>query len=287
MIIYFLLVIFIVLIVFAIFIFIKFLLKKSFHHPHVSHNCNPAEYDLDTEEIFIKTENSKNIQTLLTKNESKKPLLVLLHGWANTSEIFYSIAKELVKSDWQILFVNTRNHGKSDSDSYSTMVKFIEDLKSSISYIKNKFNDRKVILIGHSLGAATCIFVTSKSQNINGLVSISSFSDVGITMTRSFLKKHMPNWIINFALKYVEKEIGAKIDELSPLNNIDKIKIPILLLHGTKDKIVPVDECNQLYHKCISKDSKQSLIEDATHSTILEKEITFSAIIEFIGNFDN
>jgi len=277
----------VVLLVLIILLFIRILLKKAFHHPQVMHSSNPEDFDLITKEIFIKTNSSKQIQTYLSINESDKPLLILLHGWANTSDKFYPLGKELIKKGWQVLFVNARNHGKSDSDSYTTMVKFIEDLNSALSYVKNTFPGKKVVLIGHSLGAATSIYVSGKNQEIQGLVSLSSFSDLGTTMARSFLKKHMPYWIIKFILKYIEREIGVKIDELSPINNIDNIEKPILLLHGTKDKIVPAVECNQLYNKCVSKYSKQCLIEGANHSSILEKENTFNAILDFIENFDN
>ncbi|MCK5034200.1 MAG: alpha/beta fold hydrolase [Calditrichia bacterium] len=279
---YFLLIIAIVLLVLIIVMFIRFLLEKSFYHPHILHSCDPAEFELVTEEIFMKTKNTKQIQTLLTKNESNKPLLILIHGWANTSDIFYPLAKVLVKKDWQILFVNARNHGKSDSDSFTTMVKFIEDLNSVLEFIKNKYPKRKIILIGHSLGAATSIYVSSKNQDILGLVSISSFSDVGTTMERSFLKKHMPHWIIKYVLKYVEYRIGLKIEELSPENNIKKIEQPLLLLHGTKDKIVPINECNQLYKRCGPNNSKQHIIEGANHSNILENDNTFKAILDFL-----
>ena len=97
----------------------------------------------------------------------------------------------------------------------------------------------------------------------------------------------MPRWIIRFVLKYIEQQIGATIDELSPINRIKKIKIPILFLHGTKDKIVPVSECGQLYRQCVSKYSKQYLIDGANHSSILANENTFNVILDFIQNFEN
>ena len=275
-------------ILFLVFIIlIRILLKKAFHHPQINHRSDPSDFDLNSEEFFIETKNLKQIQVYLTTNKSDKPLIVLLHGWANTSDKFYPLGKELVKKDWQLLFVNARNHGKSDSDSYSTMVKFIEDLNSVLKFVRKKFSGKRIILIGHSLGAATCIYVTGRNPEINALISISSFTDLGNTMARSYLKKHMPQWVIKYILKYIEKEIGLSIDELSPINNINKVTKPILLLHGTNDKIVPVDECDLLYNKCVNKFSKQCIIQDANHSSILEREDTFKSIFDYIENFEN
>lgn len=268
-------------------IIIRLLLKKAFHHPQINHRSEPGDFDLNIEEIFVKTKNMRQIQVYLTKNESDKPLILLLHGWANTSDKFYPLGKVLVNKNWQLLFVNARNHGKSDSDSYSTMVKFIEDLNSVLKFVNNKYFGRKIILIGHSLGAATSIYVSGRTQQIQALVSISSFTDLGKTMTRSFLIKHMPQWVIKYILKYIEKEIGLSIDDLSPINNISKVEQPILFLHGTNDKIVPLEECNYLYNKCINNHSKQRIIKGTTHLSILENEDLFKSILDYIENFDN
>lgn len=268
-------------------IIIRYLLKKAFHHPQIKHRSEPGDFDLNVKELFLETNNKKQIQVFLTTKKSDKPLIILLHGWANTSDKFYPLAKELIKKNWQLLFVNARNHGKSDPDSYSTMVKFIEDLNSVLRFVSASFSDRKIILIGHSLGAAANVYVSGRNQKIQALVSISSFSDLGNTMARSFLKKHMPQWVIKYILKYLEKEIGLSIDELSPINNINSVLQPILLLHGTNDKIVPVDECNKLYNKCVIKYTKQRIIEGANHSNILERKDTFKSILDYIENFDN
>jgi uncharacterized protein len=284
---YLIILICIVIVFLALVIIIRIMLKKAFHHPQIKHSYQPEDFDINSDEIFIKTKNLKQIQVFLTTNQSDKPLIVLLHGWANTSDKFYPLAKELIKKNWQLLFVNARNHGRSDPDSYSTMVKFIEDLDSVLRFVRDKFSGIKIILIGHSLGAATSIYVSGRNPQIKTLVSVSSFTDLGNTMARSFLKKHMPQWIIKYILKYIEKEVGLSIDELSPINNISKVLQPILLLHGTNDKIVPVEECNQLYNKCVNKYSKQCIIEGANHSSILERVDTFKSILDYIENFEN
>ena len=55
--------------------------------------------------------------------------------------------------------------------------------------------------------------------------------------------------------------------EQSPLFNADKVKTPILLLHGDRDTNVPTGESIQFYTalKILGKDAELVLIEDTDH----------------------
>lgn len=56
----------------------------------------------------------------------------------------------------------------------------------------------------------------------------------------------------------------------SPLFNADKVKVPILLIHGTKDVNVPTGESIQFYTalKLLGKDAELVLVKDADHAVV-------------------
>ena len=56
----------------------------------------------------------------------------------------------------------------------------------------------------------------------------------------------------------------------SPLFNADQVKVPILLIHGTKDVNVPTNESIQFYTalKLLGKDVELVLVKDADHAVV-------------------
>jgi len=206
-----------------------------------------------------------------------------VHGWANTSEKLFVLTNELIAHNYRVLLVNTRNHGESDMDGYSTMLKFSEDLMSAIKYIQQIYTDEKrVVLLGHSLGAASSLYLCSKNQMIRAVVAISGFADLRNMLMVSFSKYKFPSWLISIIIKYLEYKIGEKTENLSPHNSIKKIKVPVLLVHGKKDEIVPVDDFEKLRKQANKELLSSELFLNENHSSILNSKHLFQSVLQFL-----
>ena len=99
-----------------------------------------------------------------------------------------------------------------------------EDAESSVKYLLSKgILERNIILYGESLGAAIAIDI-SQNKNFAGIILEAPFTsmvDMG--------QKYYPFFPVKFLLK----------DKYESNKKIKNVKIPILVMHGKKDKIVP------------------------------------------------
>ena len=94
--------------------------------------------------------------------------------------------------------------------------------------------------------------------------------------------------------KIVQKQIGTNSEQLeatSPVNFANKIKIPILLIHGTDDQVVPVKH-SQVMAAALTKQNKQVNyieLEDANHSLSNQAHRiqTLKAMTEFFAEHLN
>ncbi len=94
--------------------------------------------------------------------------------------------------------------------------------------------------------------------------------------------------------KIVQKQIGTNSEQLeatSPVNFANKIKIPILLIHGTDDQVVPVKH-SQVMAAALTKQNKQVNyieLEDANHhlSNQGHRIKTLEAMTEFFAKHLN
>lgn len=82
------------------------------------------------------------------------------------------LAEPFYSAGLNVLLYDTRNHGKSDSDSFSSLPRFSEDLDAAISWIKLKHPEHKLIVLGHSIGAAAAILSASKRSDIDSVIAI-------------------------------------------------------------------------------------------------------------------
>ncbi len=268
----------------AFFILFNYVLQKSFHIDHVESKHSPKEFGFDYEDRLIETENAKKIQIWDLNPQKIAPVIIGVHGWANTAEKLLPMAKSLVK-DYRIILLNTRNHGKSDDEKYSTLINYSEDLLGAIRYAKEQTkHTQPIVLLGHSMGGAASIFTAGKDEQVKAVVSISTFASLHDIMLKEFHHRNVPAWLVQTLLSYVEFRLGVHLAEISPLTTINKINIPVLILHGSDDPVVDV-ECSQRIEKAAeNKNVKRIILANQDHSSLLTDEELPKHVKEFLSS---
>lgn len=66
------------------------------------------------------------------------------------------------------------------------------------------------------------------------------------------------------------------------VNNIERVDIPILLLHGEKDVLVPVKSSQEIYDRVSTEDKTLRVLEDTHHATLVEST-RFDLLEEITG----
>ncbi len=272
----------IIILVIAFWWLIYYMVYRAFHFKPIPEKHPPKQGTFHFREYKIPTEGQKKIQLYDLNPDSEASLVVIaIHGWANTGEIFLPIAKQLTKFT-HFFLVNARNHGKSDEEKLMNILKFETDLRSAIDFIFSNIKGiKQLVVIGHSLGAAASILTAADDERVDGVVAISSFADVRQIMYRGFLQNKVPKWLIKIVLKYIEWKIGRPYDEISPVNAIKRFNRPTLLIHGNRDELVPFQDMEIIQHSGNRNNIEVFVAEGHSHSSLLKE----SAVAETIKNF--
>lgn len=269
----------------ALFIFFNYILQRIFHLPHVPNTKTPKDFELKYEDVLIPTVHGKKIQIWDLNPQKKAPVIIGVHGWANTSDKLLPVAKYLVRK-WRVFLLNTRNHGGSDDDSYTTIIKYKDDLFKTIDYVIQKTGSPiDIILLGHSLGGAAVLYAAAKDARIKGVISISSFADMEEVMRAGFFKGKFPRAFTRSMLTYIEFRIGENLKRLSPLFTINKFKSPALIIHGTKDETVDFENMNRIVKSATRKNVHQLIMKDHSHSSLLEETQLAVEIDRFLSTY--
>lgn len=269
------------------------ILHFRFRAPRIKETATPASIGALFQEVSIPTvskskKKPKQLFGWLLPVEHSTETLVILHGWGGNAEMMLPIAAPFHKAGINILLIDSRNHGNSDSDSFSSMPRFAEDLNKSIQWLNKKHPNKsqKIAVLGHSVGASAILLAASKNKQIDAVISISAFAHPEWLMQR-FLENlhlrnvHLPQFLIAFILRYIQWVIGHSFVDIASLHVVCDVDVPILLVHGKEDLVVPIDDARAIIKHCSDPHISLLEIDDAGHESVdkfeqhAEKLITF------------
>ncbi|WP_457615438.1 alpha/beta hydrolase family protein [Lutibacter sp.] len=251
-------------------------------------------------ELNIPTSSATIKGTLLTPVSSNKNILVILipgsgptdrdgNNTAMKNNSLKFLAEALTEKN-----IATYRYDKSvlsidktqiDSLKFDT---FVNEAKSVVNYFKEKNKYAKIIIAGHSQGSLVGIIASEK--NVDGFISLAgagrTIDQVIITQIEKqapYLKEetirifadlkkgHTVDNVNPMLLSLFNKQVQPFIIswvKYSPTKEISKLKIPVLIINGTKDLQVPVNDAKLLHQAAVN--SEIEIIENMNH---LFKEI--------------
>ncbi|AJA49415.1 lysophospholipase [Clostridium pasteurianum DSM 525 = ATCC 6013] len=147
------------------------------------------------EVFFFKDYNGKNIYTKVwypPKKDNIKGIIQIAHGLGETAEYYEEFANFFRKDGYAIYLNEALGHGRTAGDIHDLNYKcnagdagtdglnhMVEDLKILTDNIKDKYPDKKIFLIGHSLGSVISqIYAYKYGYGINGIICTGAISEL-------------------------------------------------------------------------------------------------------------
>jgi len=223
--------------------------------------------------------------------ENPKRVIVAMHGWRSSwVNDFGVISRFWHENDCAVLYADQRGQGGSGGEYIGFGLLERHDCLEWIKWV-NERTDLPVYLAGVSMGASTVLMTSGfeLSENVRGIIA-----DCGFTSPKAIWKHVVKN---NMHLPYglysagVDEECRKRIqhgsDDYSCTEALKNCKVPVLFIHGTDDKFVPVEMTYENYKACAS--SKRLLIvPGASHgmSYMTDTEGYQREIKEFWADYD-
>jgi len=166
-------------------------------------------------------------------------VVVFAHGWGRNRDRMVKRAGLFGRMGFTTVIHSARDHGGSSPQRFMNAVRFAEDIESVLNWL-----GEKVILYGHSAGSIGAIIAAERNP---GRIS-SLFLEASYAYTRegmmSLYRWVNPVFAIVFGrmiLFWMSVLYGSLLDEASPARLAPLINIPVMIIHGEKDKRFPLD----------------------------------------------
>lgn len=180
------------------------------------------------------------------------PVIVNVHGGPESqSRIgFASLFQYYLKRGYIVFAPNVRGslgYGRhfADLDNTDKRLDSVKDLAACAQYLQSLdiVDSKRICVMGGSYGG----YMTLAAVSMYPDYWAAGVDVVGIANLRTFIQNtgaYRKRWRV---LEYGDPDIiGDYMDAASPIHHVDKIKAPLMVIHGANDPRVPQDEAEQI-----------------------------------------
>lgn len=210
--------------------------KLLFVSKHIS-DLKPYRFASSFNEIVFNTSNKGEIHSLQFYLPNPKGVILYLHGNTGNLKRWGYSAEELLEFGYDVFVIDYRGYGKSKGKRKESYMH--QDVEDVFDQIKSNNSYKKHVVYGRSLGTGFAVQLAYKKRIDYLILETPYYSMVDVAFTNfPFLPMHL---LLRFKL-YSNIYINSVED-------------PILILHGTKDKIVRYKSALRLYNFVMDREN--------------------------------
>ncbi|MBR1825929.1 MAG: alpha/beta fold hydrolase [Alphaproteobacteria bacterium] len=244
--------------IFVLYSFQRHLIFIPFHNyiaPQQTENSPFAEN-------ILTMKDGTKIMTWYAEGDKNKPAVLFFHGNAFQLSAYAELLHSFTERGYAVLMMEYRNFGNTQG---KTLQKDIfSDAAETFDWLKTQ-NYPEIIVYGYSYGTSVASGLTSL-RPIDKLILTAPFSSL-LTLVK---EKPVP-----FA-GLVLKDRYPSEDFLRNYHN------PLLIIHGTKDRLIPIHHGQIMYNAAASTDKTFVPLEGVSHKPIYFEKLNQPAIFEWL-----
>ncbi len=232
-------------------VFSTYLQKKALFRPTLLPEKHQFDFSEPFTEHFFKTPDGERLNGLFfpTTAATRKGVVLFFHGNRDNLQRWGAMHQHFTANGYDFLAPDYRGYGKSSGEPDEQH--YLADAELLYGWLCQHYNPKDIVLYGRSLGtgmashlaarvAARMVILETPFDNIGGLLA-------------SHIRRHEPPF--KPAFRFPNDE------------NLKKTTLPLLIFHGTRDRVVPYASAANL--KKILKPGDQFVtIEGGSHNNL-------------------
>jgi uncharacterized protein len=252
--------------------------RQHIFEPKPQLQTTPDRLGLKFEEVHIQSGSGVDQGDLycwwIPAENTDAPTMLYLHGNDKNIGAAHDLdsAARFRGMGYNVLMAEYRGYGKSTGGEPSE-AKMYEDAESAWRYLTKQraIDPKRTFIYGHSLGGAIAIHLGLHHPNAAGVITESTFTSMVDMAERKYA--HLPADLL----------LNQRFDSIGKLS---RMKIPVLFIHGTWDRLVPYQMSQRLFESA-PQPKYLKLIEGGDHgnSAIVAPLEYRAAVNEFVQRY--
>ncbi len=248
----------------ALIVYLYLMQRQLTYYPETTPLPTKEALNQHYQDIKLTTEDGLQLNSWYRKASVNKPTIVYLHG--NAGNIFYRLplAKIFFPADIGVLLLEYR--GYANNPGKPSEQGLYMDARAALTFLQNeKIPPQCIILFGESLGTGVAVQMATEYK-IGGLILQSAYSSLP-----DVAQYHYPFIPIKWLMR----------DQYDSFDKINSIHVPLLMIHGDQDEIVPLSLGQKLFARA-NQPKELFILKGARHNEVNQLASEGAAIHKFI-----
>ncbi len=228
--------------------------RKIIYYPHkLDTRYEFPPYVPAIEEFFAQCDDGVRLNGLFAPGKPGKPLILMFHGNAGNITHREFMVQSFSSYGYPVCIIDYHGYGKTGG--FPSEENFYKDGETVLRWLDSEKNitSEHIVVFAKSLGSGVGVELALR-YHFAGLILETPFAS-----TVHVARAHFP---------YNVMPAGILIrDRFSNIDKIGRITSPVLIIHGTRDAVVPTINSNLLFDKA-PEPKKLFIIDGAGHDNV-------------------
>ena len=229
--------------------------------------------------VQMKSYDGLTLKGRFLKNpNSNGKVVILAHGYKGSSEQMPGITKDYYDMGYDVLKPDARGHGMSEGDYIGYGWHDRKDYVDWVDFLISEKKENSIFLQGFSMGAATVLMTSGEQlpKEVKGIIADSGYTTVKAELSHQLKYLYqLPAFPLMEVTSVITKiRAGYTFEEASALESVRKNKLPLFIIHGDQDELVPTEMGTEIY-EAASSEKELWIVKGAGHTeayTVSEEE---------------
>lgn len=208
-----------------------------------NHFVGRPPLDLQASNITYASGAGVLIHGWLTPGKPGQGVVVLLHAVRGDRRDMISRAEFLRARGYAVLLIDFQSHGENRGDRITYGDLESRDVTGAIQYLHHKLPGEKVAVIGVSMGADAFVLADDRPA-VNAVVLEQMYPTIDravASRVRSVIGPFAP-LVASLVMVEMQSRMEIPANRLRPIDRLAKIGAPVLIVNGTEDKHITIEE---------------------------------------------
>jgi fermentation-respiration switch protein FrsA (DUF1100 family) len=242
--------------------------------PEAAIRTTPDAVGLRYETVDLPVEAGQVRGWWIGANRDNAPTLLYFHGTGSNLGDVPRLAAQFHELGWSAFFIDYRGYGESRGDFPSEQAVYADAI-AALNYLtqSRRIPPQRIVIMGRSIGGAIALELATRNPDLAALVVESSFTSM----------RDMISHLIPVQLLPVDFLLHQRFDSLTKVRSL---QMPLLVIHGTSDRVVPA-RMGQALYAAAPHPKELLLIPQAGHSNLRRTNQTlyFQTLQQFVMRY--
>lgn len=229
----------------------------------------PAPADFACDSILIESGSGSELAAWYAADPAASATVILLHPVRADRRAMLERARFFSEQGYGVLLIDMQAHGESAGENIT--VGYLEklDVAAAVDFVKQEQPDHRIGIDGWSLGGAATLLASPMEvdaiviESVYPTITDAVYDRVAIRLGPA---KHL---VAPALLWQLEPRLGVAPSDLRPIDFVDKINCPLLMIAGDADAHTPVEETRRIFATAVEP-KKLVLFPNAEHEDLMK-----------------